>query len=115
MCGLPAFTEIIFLFGNAAVEPFCYENLKNMHDMAVTVTDSYGNQERLIIMEVFRGELRGENWDTFGVIWRGESNLRMRQGTYTISHPSFGDKFLFLLPRNETEYETVVARRCSTH
>ena len=93
------------------MEHYNYEALSAIVDEVVGLKDDQGNQVELTITEVSKNNLDGDEWDAFSVIYRSDASFSIPQGTYTLSHKSFGEQRLFLSPNSETEYETVVSRK----
>lgn len=92
------------------MEQYTHENLTPHIGESVQVTDEQGKQCNLVITEVNKGSLDGDKWEAFSVIYSGDKNIQISQGTYTFQHSCFGEKQLFLSPNSDTEYETVVTR-----
>ncbi|WP_462158960.1 DUF6916 family protein [Pseudoalteromonas sp. GB56] len=88
-----------------------FNNLSNMLGEKVLVEDQAGNQVNLVVSEVLKGPIDGEEWEAFSVIYKGTQDFSVPQGVYKISHDTFGEKELFVSPNSLTEYETVVARK----
>ncbi|WP_196137515.1 hypothetical protein [Aliikangiella sp. G2MR2-5] len=93
------------------LDSYNYKTLNEIIGQAVVVEDRKGNQVHLIIAEVNKGQIDGEQWEAFSVIYQGKPDFSVPQGTYKLHHQAFGEKELFLSPNSETEYETVIARR----
>jgi len=93
------------------VEKYNYENLCQITGEKVCLKDDQGNGVELTIAEVNKGQLDGDDWEAFSVIFQGEKSFSIPQGTYVFFNENFGEKSLFLSPKSETEYETVVTRK----
>lgn len=93
------------------MERYNYKNLCLLIGEKVELKDEQGNQAELTITEVSRGNIDGDEWEAFSVIYNGEKHFSIPQGSYTFMHESFGEKLLFMSPNSETEYETVVTRK----
>ncbi len=92
-------------------EKYNYKTLTLLIGEKVRVIDSQEHSVFLTISEVIKNKLDGNEWEAFSVVYTGENNFRIAQGTYTFQHDSFGEKNLFLSPNSETEYETVITRK----
>lgn len=88
-----------------------YQNLTEIIGARVQVIDQQGNQVELTVSEVNKSQLDGDEWEAFSVIYLGEQNISISQGTYSFSHQCFGEARLFLCPNSAIEYETVVTRQ----
>lgn len=93
------------------MEKYNYENLCQYMGEKVYLKDDQGKEVELTIAEVNKGQLDGDEWEAFSVIFQGEKSFFVPQGTYLFCNESFGEKSLFLSPKSETEYETVVTRK----
>lgn len=93
------------------MEQYNYNNLCQFIGKKVQLKDAQENEIELTITEVNKGQLDGDEWEVFSVIYQGDKNVQLPQGTYTFSHDSFGEKILFLSPNSPMEYETVVSRK----
>jgi len=93
------------------MEKYNYENLCQIMGEKVSLKDDQGNGAELTIAEVNKGQLDGDDWEAFSVIFQGEKNVSIPQGTYVFFNENFGEKSLFISPKSETEYETVVTRK----
>jgi len=93
------------------VEKYNYNNLSQILGEKVCLKDGQENKVELTITEVNKGQLDGDDWEAFSVIFRGEKNIPIPQGTYVFFNEKFGEKSLFISPKSETEYETVVTRK----
>jgi len=93
------------------MELYNYDILSQLVGEKVTLKDDKDQKVILEITEVNKGKLDGEDWEAFSVIFNGNKEFSIAQGTYTLSHERFGEKSLFLSPNSEIEYETVVTRK----
>jgi hypothetical protein len=93
------------------MENFNFYNLSQLIGDKVTIRDDVGNEAQLIITEVNKGALDGHEWQSFSVIYIGEENLSVPQGTYSFIHEKFGNISLFITPNSVTEYETIVNQK----
>jgi hypothetical protein len=90
---------------------FNVENLTRILDQEIMVRDDQGNEVPLTVAEVNTSSLNGEEWEAFSVIYKGDAGFHIPQGTFTFCHSAFGEIALFVSPKSETEYETVVSRK----
>ncbi|MEO2268178.1 hypothetical protein V1358_12765 [Pseudoalteromonas sp. YIC-656] len=93
------------------IDNYNFSNLSTILGETVLLKDQAGNQVNLVVSEVIKGPIDGEQWEAFSVIYKGTHDFSVPQGIYKISHDTFGEKELFLSPNSQTEYETVVARK----
>lgn len=93
------------------MEAYNYNNLSKLVGDKVKLQDQQGNIAELSIVEVNKGVLDGDEWESFSVIYQGEENLSVPQGTYQFSHEAFGEAQLFISPNSPVEYETVITRK----
>ncbi|MET1254969.1 DUF6916 family protein [Aliikangiella maris] len=93
------------------MDSYNYNNLKSLIGQVINVIDNANHQATLVITDVIRSQINGDEWDAFSVIYQGSSDFHIPQGTYTLVHPEFGEKQLFLTPNSENEYETVITRK----
>lgn len=93
------------------MENYNFDNLSQLIGEKVTIRDDEGNEAQLIIAEVNIGALNCDEWHSFSVIYTGEENLSVPQGTYSFSHEKIGDVSLFITPNSATEYETIVSQK----
>lgn len=93
------------------MDKYNYNNLAQLIDVKVLLRDKQGNEAELVIAEVYRGKMDGDEWEAFSVIYSGKAGFFIPQGTYVFIHEKFGEKELFLTPKSETEYETVITRK----
>ncbi|NOX43736.1 MAG: hypothetical protein GXP19_08415 [Gammaproteobacteria bacterium] len=96
------------------MKQYNYDNLCEILGEKVMLKDDQGKEIELTIAEVYKGTLDGDDWEAFSVIYHGRKDFFISQGVYTFTHEKFGDKSLFLSPKSETEYETVVTRKRSS-
>ncbi len=93
------------------MELYSYEKLSALIGEQVFVCDDTGNKVSLVVSDVVKNKIDSDQWEGFSVIYHGDKNFRIPQGTYTFNHSGFGEKKLFLTPNGETEYETVITRK----
>jgi len=93
------------------LELFNYENLTKVTGQKAELVDDNNNRVELVILDVRKGSIDGEQWEAFSTTFKGDTRFQIPQGTYTVEHPSFGSQRLFLSPLNSTEYETVITRK----
>ena len=93
------------------MENYNYNNLMEIVGDNVAVSDDEGNQQQLKIDSVSTSSMHGEDWEAFSVLFRGDESFHIPQGTYQFDHPAFGQVSLFVSPKSEIEYETVINRR----
>ena len=93
------------------MELYNYENLKGIQGESVTVRDTNGAEVELTVTETKKSTIDGTLWEGFSVLYQGNSRFHIPQGTYTFSHAVFGELELFLSPKSQTEYETVITRK----
>jgi len=93
------------------MENYNFENLSQLVGEQMTIRDDGGNEAALIIAEVNKGIIDSDEWQSFSVIYKGEENLSVPQGTYSFSHEKIGEVSLFMTPNSATEYETIVTKR----
>ncbi|WDD98525.1 DUF6916 family protein [Thalassomonas actiniarum] len=92
------------------MDAYNYQQLSQLIGEAVQVSDQQGNQVSLKIIEVNKGQLDGEQWEAFSVIYTSDEAMNISQGTYRFSHQAFGQIDLFLSPNSAVEFETIVTR-----
>ncbi|MBU2871893.1 hypothetical protein [Colwellia sp. E2M01] len=96
------------------MEKYNYINLSQSIGENMLIKDDAGNRVELVIAEVNKGVLDGEEWDSFSVIYSAAPGVTIPQGTYTFCHEKIGEVSLFTTPNSATEYETVVTRKRET-
>jgi|GEM_PF-605854 len=93
------------------MDSYSYDTLSKLIDDQISVRDKQGNKVLLTLIEVSQHTLNDDDWESFSVLYLGDNNFRIPQGTYTFEHSGFGKKEIFLTPKSETEYETVITRK----
>lgn len=93
------------------MEEYNYDKLSQLVGSTVLIRDTHGNKAELTISEVNKGAIDSDEWEAFSVIYLGEKDISIPQGSYYFSHPDFSEQFLFLSPNSDTEFETVVTRK----
>lgn len=93
------------------MESYNAENLTRILGKEIMVRDDQGNEVPLIVAEVNISSLNGDEWEAFSVIYKGGASFHIPQGTFTFCHSVFGEVALFVSPKSETEYETVISRK----
>ena len=97
------------------VEKYNYDTLLSIQNETVTISDDAGNTTNITVKEVTKSRLDGPDWEAFSVAYTNNSEIRIPEGTYQFTHPSFGSVDLFLSPKSWTESETVVIRKREEH
>ncbi|WDE05958.1 hypothetical protein SG34_003235 [Thalassomonas viridans] len=92
------------------MDAYNYQQLSQLLGETVQVSDQQGNQVDFKIAEVNKGQLDGEQWEAFSVIYTSDTPMNISQGTYRFSHQAFGEIDLFLSPNSAAEFETIVTR-----
>ncbi|RHW77995.1 DUF6916 family protein [Colwellia sp. RSH04] len=93
------------------MENYSFTVLSQLIGEPITIRDNAENEAQLIIAEVNKGTIDGDEWQSFSVIYNGEENLSVPQGTYLFSHEKIGEVSLFITPNSATEYETIVSQK----
>lgn len=93
------------------MESYNAENLTRILGKEIMVRDDQGNEVPLTVAEVNISSLNGDEWEAFSVIYKGDAGFHIPQGTFTFCHSVFGEIDLFVSPKSETEYETVISRK----
>lgn len=93
------------------MERYNYKNISQFIGEKVQLRDEQGNVAELSIADVCKGAMDGDEWEAFSVIYQGNKDFFVPQGTYFFTSEHFGEKQLFLSPKSDIEYETVVTRR----
>ncbi len=88
-----------------------YDTLSKLIGEHVLVSNAQGNMVELTVAEIYKSTQNGETWETFSVIYKGSKDFRISQGTYDFKHTAFGTESIFLTPKSDTEYETIVTRK----
>ncbi|MEK9711168.1 MAG: hypothetical protein VW258_01240 [Thalassolituus sp.] len=90
---------------------FTFETASKLIGCQVTLSDSAENTVPLLVAEVARTAIDGDEWEGFEVVFTGDESFRVPQGTYRLSHESFTSGEVFLTAHGPTEYQTVISRR----
>ncbi len=93
------------------MEKYNYDTLLAIRNETVEITDGAGNTTKLTVKEVTKSRMDGPEWEAFSVTYGNHGELRIAEGCYQFTYPSFGSVELLLSPKSFTECETVVTRQ----
>ncbi|WP_272166360.1 DUF6916 family protein [Vibrio diabolicus] len=93
------------------MKDYNFENLSKLIGEQVLVSDEQCNELSLTLAEVTPGKIQNDMWESFSTIYKGDESVQIPQGTFTFSHPEFGDVKLFVSPKSPTDYEVIVTRK----
>ncbi len=90
---------------------FNQDQLSQLVGQPVSLKTAEGEEVSLTVKGAGECPLNGEEWESFYVDLQSDGSFVLAQGTYTISHDTFGSLDLFISPKSETNYEIIVNRK----
>jgi hypothetical protein len=87
---------------------FNFTTLSGLVNQTVQVIDDQENCCELTIECVEETSPSNDKWHSFAVNYKAESDVRLSQGNYTVTHPDFGKEMTFIIPKGPEHYETLI-------
>ncbi|WP_141229454.1 DUF6916 family protein [Cellvibrio mixtus] len=93
------------------MQSYNYDSLQALAGQPITVMDDAGQQLTLKIDRVEKSRYDSVVWEVFSAYFMGDSQFRIPQGSYRLSHPDLGTETFFISPKSAVEYELVINRK----